>query len=90
MCHLFGLVASHLTGLHTSWITPSHPAYFCYLFFFFRSDSSCVFSAGGLRSCRPQLDTREVLIFVRRRFFFFFCFFFSVLSLQTAGLSGLL
>lgn len=33
VCHLFRLVASHLTGLHTSWIIPSHPADFFFYFF---------------------------------------------------------
>lgn len=45
MCHLFRLVASHLTGLHTSWIIPSHPADFFYLFFFILT--ALFFSTGG-------------------------------------------
>ncbi|XP_033983728.1 uncharacterized protein LOC117480493 [Trematomus bernacchii] len=47
VCHLFRLVASHLTGLHTSWIIPSHPADFFYLFFFFFILPALFFSTGG-------------------------------------------
>lgn len=49
MCHLSWLVASHLTGLHTSWITSSHPADFFYFvyFFFFMLPALASSSPGG-------------------------------------------
>lgn len=69
MCHLSWLVASHLTGLHTSWITSSHPAdFFYFVYFFFYAPSSRPFFArrrGVHRSCRPQLDTCEVFLLAK-------------------------
>lgn len=69
MCHLSWLVASHLTGLHTSWITSSHPAdFFYFVYFFFYAPSSRLFFArrrGVHRSCRPQLDTCEVFLLAK-------------------------
>lgn len=86
MCHLFRLVASHLTGLRTSWITPSHPAYFFYFFFFFFILSSLLlFSCLHRGSPLPPSSARHLLflIFAKR------CVGVSpaapVLSLQPAG-----
>ena len=90
VCHLFRLVASHLTGLHTSWIIPSHPAdfFFYFLFFFF----SFFFSILPARvfSCPPGGRTTAAVLSSSTFLEVFFSGSSSllsrpVLSVQTAG-----
>lgn len=83
VCHLF--VASHLTGLRTSWIIPSHPAVSA-TFSAFDAAVVCVFSPPGGSPFLPS-SVRYQAGFNFRASSDSFCLF-SVLSLQSTDSLG--